>query len=220
VLSPKTSFIWLNFPSNPTGGVITIDELEKLVHFAKEHNLPIVYDNAYSEITFDDYIAPSVLQVKGAEDIAVEIGSFSKMSSLAGYRIGWIAGNPQIIEALGKVKSQLDSGLSLPLQNLAAYSLNNPDIEWEANMLKSYKDRRDIIASKLIGMGLTFTLPKGALYIWAKIPDTYRDSVEYCSEILHTKHVLFTPGSAFGTNGDRYVRVSICINIDKIEEYL
>jgi LL-diaminopimelate aminotransferase len=220
VLSPKTSFIWVNFPSNPTGGVVTIQELEQLVRFAKEHNVPIVYDNAYSEITFDGYIAPSILQIPGAEEIAVEIGSFSKMSSLAGYRIGWIAGNPQIIEALAKVKSQLDSGLSLPLQNLAAYALSNPDLEWQTHMLKSYQDRRDTIAAKLNKLGLQFSLPKGALYIWAKIPDSYQDSVTYCEEILRTKHVLFTPGSAFGSNGERYVRVSICINIDKIEEYL
>lgn len=219
-LSNKTSFIWVNFPSNPTGAVITVNELADLVAFAKKHNLIIVYDNAYSEITFDGYAAPSILQIQGASDIAVEIGSFSKMFSLAGYRIGWIAGNPEIIKALAKVKSQLDSGLSLPLQNMATYALNNPDIEWQTNMLNSYKDRRDIIASKLERLGLTFDLPHGALYIWAKIPAQYQNSVAYCDEILRSKHVLFTPGSAFGSNGDRYVRVSICINIDKIEEYL
>jgi LL-diaminopimelate aminotransferase len=219
-VSKKTAFMWVNFPSNPTGGVITISELEKLVRFAKENHLTIVYDNAYSEITFDGYVAPSILQVKGAEDIAVEIGSFSKMSSLAGYRIGWITGNTQIISALAKVKSQLDSGLSLPLQNLAAYALSNPDIEWQEAMIKSYEDRRDVIAAKLRSLGLTFSLPKGALYIWAHIPKEYKNSVEYCEEILRTKHVLFTPGNAFGSQGERYVRVSICINIDKIEDYL
>jgi aspartate/methionine/tyrosine aminotransferase len=219
-LSQKTAFIWVNFPSNPTGGVITIRQLEQLVYFAKEHSLPIVYDNAYSEITFDGYIAPSILQIKGAQDIAVEIGSFSKMSSLAGYRIGWIVGNPQIIAALSKVKSQLDSGLSLPLQDLAAYALNNPDTDWQKSMLQSYEARRNTIAAKLQKLGLTFSLPQGALYIWATIPDSYENSVTYCEELLRTKHVLFTPGSAFGTRGNRYVRVSICINIDKIEEYL
>lgn len=219
-LSDKTAFIWVNFPSNPTGRVVTMKELEDLVAFAKNRNLTIVYDNAYSEITFDGYTAPSILQVEGAKDICVEIGSFSKMSSLAGYRIGWIAGSPEIIKALAKVKSQLDSGLSLPLQNLAAYALSNPDIEWQQNMLKSYKNRRDIIAIKLKKLGLIFDLPKGSLYIWAQIPETFKNSVEYCEEILRTKHVLFTPGSSFGTQGDRYVRVSICINIDTIEEYI
>lgn len=219
-LSDRTAYIWINFPSNPTGGVVALADLKKLVSFARRKNLVIVYDNAYSEITFDHYVAPSILQVEGANDIAVEIGSFSKMSSLAGYRIGWIAGNPEIIAALAKVKSQLDSGLSLPLQNLASYALKNPDRQWQRNMLKSYTDRRDIIAAKLRALGLTFSLPQGALYIWAKIPDTYKSSVEYSKEMLLTKHVLFTPGLAFGSMGDRYVRVSICINIDKIEEYL
>lgn len=220
VLSSRTAFIWVNFPSNPTGSVITIKELEELVSFAKEHSLTIVYDNAYSEITFDGYTAPSILEIEGAEDIAVEIGSFSKMSSLAGYRIGWIAGNPQVISALAKVKSQLDSGLSLPLQNVAAYALNNPNLEWQKHMLTSYKTRRDVIAAKLTDLGVIFSLPQGALYIWAKIPEGYTNSVDYCEEILKTKHVLFTPGNAFGSKGDRYIRVSICINIDTIEEYL
>lgn len=219
-LSRKTAFIWVNFPSNPTGGVVTRKHLESLVHFARQNNLIIVYDNAYSEITFDGYISPSILQIKGAQELAVEIGSFSKMSSLAGYRIGWITGNVQIVRALSKVKSQFDSGLSLPLQRLAAHVLSNPDIAWQQNMLASYKRRRDIIAAKLTALGLTFKLSKGTLYIWAKIPDHAQDSLSYSQEILTTKHVLFTHGSAFGSQGERHVRVSICINIDKIEEYL
>jgi LL-diaminopimelate aminotransferase len=219
-LSPRTAFIWVNYPSNPTGQVATIEELADLVSFAKKHNLIIVYDNAYSEITFDGYVAPSILQIDGAEDVAVEIGSFSKMSSLAGYRMGWIVGNKEIIAALGKVKSQLDSGLTIPLQRLGAHVLSHPDVKWQEEMIISYKNRRNIIAEKLEKLGLTFTLPEGALYIWAKIPDSASNSVDYCEEILASRHVLFTPGSAFGSLGDRYIRVSICINIDSIEEYL
>lgn len=219
-LTKKTAFLWVNYPSNPTGAVISPLQLEKLVHFAIQHNLPIVYDNAYSEITFDGYTAPSILQIKGAKSIAVEIGSFSKMSSLAGYRLGWIAGNSKIVSALSIVKSQLDSGLSLPLQRLAAYILTHPDKSWQNNMLNSYQKRRDIIASKLSTLGLTVSLPQGSLYIWAKIPDNAKDSISFSEEVMRTKHVLLTPGSAFGTQGDRYVRASICINIDNIEEYL
>ncbi|MDP3758458.1 MAG: aminotransferase class I/II-fold pyridoxal phosphate-dependent enzyme, partial [Candidatus Daviesbacteria bacterium] len=119
-ISPKTKFIWVNFPSNPTGQVATIEELEKIVEFAKEHEIFIVYDNAYSEITFDGYVTPSILQVDGAKDIAVEIGSFSKTFSFAGFRMGWIVGNEKIIQALAKIKSQIDSGLSTHLQKLGA----------------------------------------------------------------------------------------------------
>ncbi len=218
-LSDKTKFIWVNFPSNPTGQVVTINELEKIVEFAKQHNLLIVYDNAYSEITFDEFKAPSILQIKDAKDVAVEIGSFSKTFSFAGFRMGWVVGNKDIIAALAKVKSQMDSGLSIPLQKLGAFALTNLDAKWQEEMITSYKNRRDVIADHIKTLGLLFSLPKGSLYIWAKIPSTAKDSEEFCMKLLKEKQILLTPGTAFGKNGERYVRVSICINIDNIEEY-
>lgn len=218
-VTDKTKFIWVNSPSNPLGSVASIDELTAIVAFAKRHNIFIVYDNAYSEITFDSYIAPSILQIDGAKDVAVEINSFSKSFSLAGYRLGWIVGNKDIIATLAKVKSQMDSGISRPLQQLGAYVLNNPDKKWQEEMIKSYKERRDRIASNLDKLGLTFTLPKASLYIWAKIPDNATDSEAYAMQLLHEKQILLTPGTAFGSNGKRHVRVSICVNIDTIEEY-
>jgi LL-diaminopimelate aminotransferase len=218
-VSERTKFIWVNFPSNPTGQVAAIAELEELVKFARRHGLFILYDNAYVEITFGGAAAPSILKVKGAKDLAVEIGSFSKAFSFAGLRMGWIAGNPAIIAALAKVKSQMDSGLSLPLQGLAAYALSHRDPEWQANMIKSYKDRRDIIAKHLRTLGLTFTLPSGSLYIWARIPDSAKGSETFCERILEDKQILLTPGRAFGRNGERYVRTSICANIDRINDY-
>lgn len=218
-VSEKTKFIWINFPSNPTGQVITLSELKKIVEFAKQHNLLIVYDNTYSEITFDGFVAPSILQIDGAKDIAVEIGSFSKTFSLAGFRIGWIVGNEKIITNLAKIKSQMDSGLSLPLQKLGAFVLTHFDKKWYKEMITSYKNRRDIIADYLRSLRLTFSLPPGSLYIWAKIPETYKDSEEFCMKILKEKKILFTPGTAFGKNGKQYIRVSICVNIDKINDY-
>lgn len=219
-ITTKTAFMWVNFPSNPTGQVITHEELRKLIAFAQKHNLTIVYDNAYSEITFGGYKAPSILEIEGAKDIAVEIGSFSKMSSFAGFRMGWITGNEKMVAALAKVKSQLDSGLSLPLQELGAYALAHPDQAWHDSMITSYEKRRDIIAEKLTKLGLSFPLPQGSLYIWAKIPAGAQDATTFCMNLLHEKQVLLTPGSAFGQGCDRFVRVSICINIDHIEEYL
>lgn len=218
-VTDKTKFIWVNFPGNPTGQVATLEELEKIVIFAKQHNILIVYDNAYSEITFDGFIAPSILQVEGAKDIAVEIGSFSKTFSFAGFRIGWIVGNNEIIKALAKVKSQMDSGLSRPLQKLGAFALTNYDINWYQHMIASYQQRRDIIANNLKKLGLEFTIPKGSLYIWAKIPYSAKDSEEFCMNILREKQILLTPGSAFGKNCNRYVRASICINVDHISDY-
>ena len=218
-ISDKTKFIWVNFPSNPTGSVATLDELKKIVVFAKKHNVLIVYDNAYSEITFDNFVAPSILQIDGSKDVAVELGSFSKTFSFAGFRMGWIVGNSEIIAALSKVKSQMDSGLSAHLQNLGAFALNNFDTKWHQEMIASYKQRRQIIGKHLKKLGLNFTLPKGGLYIWAKIPSSAKNSEEYCMQMLEEKQILFTPGSAFGKNGDRYVRVSISINIDNIDKY-
>ncbi len=218
-LSPQTKFIWVNFPSNPTGQVAGLDELRPLVEFAAQHNLCILYDNAYAEITFDDHVAPSILEIEGAKDLAVELGSFSKSHSFAGFRMGWIVGNAAIIAALAKLKSQMDSGLSLPLQRLAAYALAQPDDEWHNQMIASYKQRRDSIAEHLKSIGLGFELPSGGLYIWAKIPDAADNAETFCLQLLRDEHILLTPGSAFGSNGERYVRVSICVNIDTINEY-
>jgi len=218
-ISDKTKFIWVNYPGNPTGQVITAEDLEKIVDFAKSHNILIIYDNAYCEITFDGFIAPSILQIDRAKEVAVEIGSFSKTFSFAGFRMGWIVGNKEIIAALAKIKSQMDSGLSTPLQKLGAFALNNTDQKWYSEMIESYKNRRVIIAKYLRTLGLKFILPKGSLYIWAKIPDSAKDSEDYCMQILEEKQILFTPGSAFGNNGDRFVRVSICTNIDDIDKY-
>lgn len=215
-VSKKTKFIWVNFPANPTGQVASLDELKKIVAFAKQHNVLIVYDNAYSEITFDGFVAPSILQVKDAKEISVEIGSFSKTFSFAGFRMGWIVGNKEIIAALAKVKSQMDSGLSTPLQRLGAYALTHFDKKWHQQMIESYKSRRNKIAKFLITLGLQFSLPKGALYIWAKIPPSAKNSEDFCTKLLEEKKILLTPGTAFGKNGARFVRVSICVNIDNL----
>ncbi len=218
-LSPKTKFIWINFPSNPTGQVATKEDLLRIVKFAKQNNIFIVYDNAYSEITFGNFRAPSILEIEGAKDIAVEIGSFSKTFSFAGFRMGWIVGNKDVISAISKVKSQMDSGLSIPLQKLGAFALTHFDKAWNKQMLESYKKRRGIIASYLKKLGLKFILPKAGLYIWAKIPDKEKNSEEFANKLLEEKQILLTPGTAFGKNGKRFVRISICVNIDNISDY-
>lgn len=218
-ISSRTKFMWVNFPSNPTGQVATLDELEKIVGFAKKHNILVVYDNAYSEITFDGFIAPSILQVAGAQEVAVELGSFSKTFSFAGFRMGWIVGNKEVIQALAKVKSQMDSGMSIPLQKLGAFALTNFDKDWYQNMITSYEKRRDIIANNLKKINLDFSIPKGSLYIWAKIPNSAENCEKFCVQILNDEQILLTPGTAFGKNGERFVRVSISINIDNIKDY-
>lgn len=218
-VTEKTKFIWINFPSNPLGNGTTIEELQEFVNFAKEHNIFIVYDNAYSEITFDGYVAPSILQVDGAKDVAIELHSFSKSFSFAGYRLGWMVGNKDIIAAFAKVASQTDSGISRPIQQMGAYALTNRDEAWHEAMIENYKKRRDIIAQYLTQLGLQLTMPNASLYIWAQIPEGEKDSWTYCMKLLKEKQILFTPGTAFGKNGEGYVRVSICVNVDRIEDY-
>lgn len=219
-VSQKTRYMWVNFPSNPTGQTATVKDLSRIVTFCKKHNLILVYDNAYSEITFNGFKAPSILEIKGAKEVAVELGSFSKTFSFAGFRMGWMVENKEVVAVLAKIKSQLDSGLSLPLQKLGAFALSGFDRKWQTEMILSYQKRRDIIATKLTKLGLTFSLPKAALYIWAKIPDSAESSEDFCMALLREKQILITPGSAFGSNGEGFVRVSICANIDAIDEYV
>ncbi|MEK7079502.1 MAG: aminotransferase class I/II-fold pyridoxal phosphate-dependent enzyme [Patescibacteria group bacterium] len=215
----KTKAIWINSPGNPTGLTFSDDELKKLVDFALLRNIILLYDNAYSEITFDNYIAPSILKFAGAKDIAIEIGSLSKTASFAGFRIGWIVGNKKVISAVAKVKSQMDSGLTLPFQKLAAHTLNNFNDTWYKDMLIHYQNNRDILARAFTSLGLDVVKPKGALYLWIRIPDSYKDANEYVTYLLQTYHVLVTPGTAFGAEGERYIRVSISSDISKIKLY-
>lgn len=219
-ITKKTKYFWVNFPSNPTGQVATVEDLKPLIKIAKKHNIILVYDNAYAEITFEHFVAPSILEVPGAHDVAVEIGSFSKSHSFAGYRMGWIVGNSQVIAALAKVKSQLDSGMWTPLQNLAAFALTNPDEKWERMMIRSYLDRRNIIAKKFQQLGCEVTLPKGGIYIWAKIPKNETDSEKYCFKLLEDRQILVAPGTAFGNNGKEYIRLCIASNIEHINDYI
>ena len=220
LVNKKTKLIWVNFPSNPTGQVINLKELGMIAEFAYKHRIYLAYDNAYAEITFGKYIAPSILQIKRVKNFVIELQSLSKTFSFAGFRIGWLAGSSQIVTAIAKIKSQFDPGLSHPLQKLAAYAFTNNDAIWHQRMIKSYLTRMRVIAQKLTKLGLKYNKPRAALYIWAQIPDNYQNSEKYSLELLQNKQVLMTPGTAFGNNGNKYVRVSICVNIKNIDTYL
>ena len=220
LVSKKTKFIWVNFPSNPTGAVITLKELAAFAAFAKKNNIALIYDNAYAQMYYDGVQPPSILQIKGARDFAVELHSLSKTFSLAGYRIGFAAGNKKILGALAKIKSQTDSGLSLPLQKMAEYALAKPDVKWRKKMLESYARRRDILARVFIKLGCKLRPPTAALYLWARVPDGFKNGAEYAEFLLKEKQVLVTPGAAFGPAGEKYIRISFCSDIRKIKEYL
>jgi LL-diaminopimelate aminotransferase len=213
LVSEKTKAIWVNYPGNPTGAVINRPLLEEIVKWAKERGIWILYDNAYSEIYFGEEKPISIFEIEGAIECAVELFSFSKGYSLAGYRIGWTIGNSKIVDALEKLKSLVDSGMFLPLQKLAVEVLNDRDLAWQENMRTEYKQSQLAIAELLKEIDLRFELPEASLYIWAKIPDEFESSMEYVMQVLENKHILVTPGSAFGEYGDRYVRASICSKI-------
>ncbi len=218
-ISSKTKFIWVNFPSNPTGQIIDKKELKKLIGLCLKHKIWIAYDNAYSEITFNNYTAPSILEIPQAKKVAIEIGSFSKTFSFAGFRIGWVAGSQKLISALAKIKSQVDSGLSLPLQKLSAFALTHYNKNWYQKMISNYQEQRKTIATYLKKLDLRFSLPKASLYIWAKIPKSFQNSEKFCLESLEKKQILLAPGSAFGKNGKRYVRASVSSDIKNIDKY-
>jgi LL-diaminopimelate aminotransferase len=220
LISEKTKFIFLNFPSNPIGAVAGLKELKKYVAFAKKNNILILYDNAYAEMYYGEQKPPSILEVKGAKNYAVEIHSLSKTFSLAGYRIGFAAGNKKVLAAMAKVKSQVDSGLSLPLQHMAVYALTNPDVKWRRAMLKSYKTRRDILAAVFKKLGLECEIPCAALYIWARVPKGFKNGEKYANYLLQKKQVLVTPGTAFGPAGEKYIRISFCCDVTDLKEYL
>jgi len=219
-ITKKTRMVWINFPSNPTGQVATLNDLIPLVELCKKNRIWLLYDNAYAEIVFNGYTSPSILQIPGAKEIAVELGSFSKMSSFAGLRMGWIVGNSQAIAALAKIKSQVDSGMSRPLQNLAAFILMNPDNKWRTKMIAQYEKNKEIVMNAFSQLGLRMENPKGALYLWAKIPNNANDSYSYCMKLMKDKQILITPGIAFGNSGDRFVRICFSNDITHIAKYL
>ncbi|MEM2863772.1 MAG: aminotransferase class I/II-fold pyridoxal phosphate-dependent enzyme [Candidatus Bathyarchaeia archaeon] len=212
--------IYLNYPNNPTAAVVDEQFLERLVGIAFERNLIICYDNAYSEISFDGYKAPSILQVKDAKEIAVEFHSCSKTFSITGDRIGFAVGNEKLISGLVEVKSQIDSGPPPFTQRAAATALRNYwskeyRVPLERN-LETYAERRDILVKGLNELGLPCTKPKATFYVWARCPG---GSMEFAAKLLKAG-VLATPGAGFGEHGEGYLRFALTIDKERIREAL
>ncbi|MBN1402016.1 MAG: aminotransferase class I/II-fold pyridoxal phosphate-dependent enzyme, partial [Anaerolineae bacterium] len=181
----RAKLLWLNYPNNPTGAVAPLDFLRRAVDFARAHDILICFDNPYCDLTFDGYVAPSILQVPGAKDVALEFNSLSKTYNMAGWRIGMAVGNAQAVEALTTVKTHIDSGIFRPIQAAAVAALNG-DQSWLQERNRIYQRRRDIIMSWLPQLGMSARPPKGALYIWAKAPEG-EDCADFCMRILQTK---------------------------------
>ncbi|MFX1325159.1 MAG: aminotransferase class I/II-fold pyridoxal phosphate-dependent enzyme [Promethearchaeota archaeon] len=225
-LSPKilkkAKLMYLNYPNNPTGAIIPEEFLKKVVNWAADYNFIIVYDNPYSEFTFENYIAPSILQISNEH---IEINSASKMFNMTGFRCGWVAGNAEIIQGLRKVKSQIDSGGSIFIQKAVVKGLNEyksekkPDIV--AQTVKIYQERRNVLVKGLNEIGWETKLPEATFYVWTRIPEKFRDKtcMEFVKKLIDVG-VIITPGTGFGKFGEGFVRFALTQPKERIEEAL
>jgi len=214
----RAKLMWISYPNNPTGAVAELDFFEQVVRFAKEHGIAVCHDAPYTEVAFDDYRPVSFLQAAGARDVGVEFHSFSKSYNMTGWRIGMVVGNATMVDALMRVKSNLDSGIPQAIQRMAIAALEGPqDCIAEHNAI--YQRRRDRLAAALAGMGLKVRSPKASLYLWARLPKG-RTSLEFASRLLDDIGVVVTPGIGYGPRGEGYVRLSLTIPDEQMEEGL
>ncbi|MEQ1635572.1 MAG: alanine transaminase [Methylococcales bacterium] len=210
---PKPKMLILNFPGNPTSQCVELDFFEKIIAVAKEHNIWVVHDLAYTDIVFDGYVAPSILQVEGAKDIAVEFFSMSKSYNMPGWRVGFMCGNQQLVSALARIKSYLDYGTFTPIQIAAIAALEGPQ-DCVVDICEMYRKRRDVLCEGLVSIGWQVEKPKATMFLWAPIPDAYKEmgSLEFSKKLLLEAKVAVSPGIGFGQYGDDHVRFSLIEN--------
>ncbi|CAM3269566.1 alanine transaminase [Cupriavidus taiwanensis] len=216
---PKPKMIVLGFPSNPTAQCVELDFFERVIALARKHDIFVVHDLAYADIVFDGWKAPSIMQVPGAKDIAVEFFTLSKSYNMAGWRVGFMVGNPDLVAALTRIKSYHDYGTFTPLQ-IAAIAALEGDQQCVSEIAAQYQSRRDVLARGLIEAGWPVEIPKASMYIWARIPEPYRalGSLEFSKQLLAKAKVSVSPGIGFGDYGDEYVRFALIENESRIRQ--
>lgn len=203
----RVKMMWINYPHMPTGARATPVLFERLVSFARRHSILLCHDNPYSFILNNDHL--SIFSVPGSRDVALELNSLSKSHNMAGWRIGMVAGNSFFINDILKIKSNMDSGMFQPLQAAASEALAAPD-RWYAQLNEVYLRRRNRAAEIMNALSCTFDPVQAGLFLWGKIPPQFTDAVEMTEKLLHENHLFITPGSVFGDNGKRYIRISLC----------
>ena len=210
---PRPKMMILGFPSNPTAQCVDLSFFERIVALAREHGILVVHDLAYADITFDGYVAPSIMQVPGARDVAVEFFTMSKSYNMAGWRIGFMVGNRELVNALARIKSYHDYGTFTPIQVAAIAALEGPQ-DCVSEVVEQYRSRRDVLARGLHEAGWPVDIPKASMYIWAHIPEPYRalGSLEFSKRLLADAKVAVSPGIGFGEYGDEYVRFALIEN--------
>jgi alanine-synthesizing transaminase len=216
---PKPKMMVLGFPSNPTAQCVELEFFERVIALAKEHNILVVHDLAYADIAFDGWKAPSIMQVPGARDVAVEFFTLSKSYNMAGWRIGFMVGNRELVAALARIKSYHDYGSFTPVQ-VAAIAALEGDQSCVKEICAKYQSRRDVLAKGLIEAGWPVDIPKASMYIWARIPEAYRHlgSLEFAKRLLEKAKVSVSPGIGFGEYGDDYVRFALIENEARIRQ--
>ncbi|MCC7412146.1 MAG: alanine transaminase [Gammaproteobacteria bacterium] len=210
---PRPKMLLLNFPSNPTSQCVELEFFEKIIAIAREHELWVVQDLAYADLVFDGYTAPSILQVAGAKDLAVEFFTLSKSYNMPGWRVGFMVGNPVLVKALGRIKSYLDYGTFTPIQVAAITALEGPQ-QCVAEIRELYRRRRDVLCDGLNSIGWPVIKPRGTMFVWAPIPQELRagGSLEFCKQLLAQAKVAVSPGVGFGEYGEGYVRFGLIEN--------
>ena len=218
---PKPRVIVLSFPHNPTTATVDLEFFQQVVDFAREHEVVVVHDNAYAELGYDGYQPPSILQAEGAKECAVELYSLTKSFSMAGWRVAFLAGNAEVVQALAKLKSYLDYGTFQPIQIAATVTMNEAvDVPLEVQAV--YQGRRDVLIDGLHRMGWDVPRPRGTMFAWAPIPEAYADlgSVEFASMLVREAQVALSPGVGFGPGGEGYVRFALIENEQRTQQAL
>lgn len=210
--------MFINYPNNPTGTVADIGFFQQVVEFARSYDILVCHDAAYSELVYDGYVAPSFLQAPGAKEVGIEFHSLSKTYNMTGWRIGWMAGNQNAVEVMGRFKSNVDSGIFQAIQYAGIAALEGSH-DGVASLQKMYQERRDVAVEGMRELGWSFLIPQGSSYVWVKVPQGYT-SAEYCELILDKARVVITPGNGYGQYGEGYFRVALTVDAARIREAL
>lgn len=214
----KAKMMFISYPNNPSSAIAPVEYFDKAIAFCKEHDILLIHDNAYSEIGFDGYQPPSILERPGAKDIAIELFSCSKAYNMTGWRVAFACGNAEAIKALGTVKSNIDSGIFTAVQEAGIEAMLGDQTD-VAEMSALYQRRRDLVMDTLESIGLSARTPKGTIYVWAKVPEGYT-SAGYAGEVLDKAGVIVAPGNAYGPDGEGYIRISLATPDDRLVEAL
>lgn len=213
----KAKLLWLNYPNNPTGAIAPMRFFEEAILFAREHHLLIAHDAPYTDVCFDNYHAPSIMQVPGAKEVCVEFNSLSKTYNMAGWRLGMAVGNPEVISYLFTYKSQMDTSNFAPVFT-AGVSALSADQGWLEDRNQIYHERRDLVVNGLRKAGFQVDTPQAAIYVWAHLPAGVSDSTSFCARMLEETGVSTTPGVVYGQHGEGYLRISLGTATDRIAE--